>query len=492
MSRYFSKPRYWGAALALTLAVCAVPLVVSSQPPAGDAPVKIKVRLPADALLTVDGQLTRQTGPEREFISPPLPAGRKFSYLFEATWSEGGKKKTAREKLAVQAGGEYSIDFLKAAKDGKQDVDKQDADKKKRDKKDTKKDTPRDTKKDDLKDVTKDDFKDIKKDTFKDLKDIKKDDFKKDDVKKDFGKEARGPKTREFNFTYAASVKGLKPGARARVWLPVAPSNQYQTVKIVQQNVPGKASRDKEAKFGNEILYTEATANKDGTIPLSITYRVQRKEVLGNQDAPPVTAEQREESLKPDRLVPVGGKPAKVLLNGKSLPASGLQLGKSLYDIVNDHMVYSKKGNGWGEGDAEWACDSKYGNCTDFHSLFISLSRTRKMPAKFEMGFPIPEKQGKGEVGGYHCWAWFSPDGKRWLPVDISEANRAKETNPKMVAYYFGNLTEDRVTFTTGRDLTLQPPQAGSPVNYLIYPYVEVDGKPYSTVERKFSYEDVR
>jgi hypothetical protein len=38
---------------------------------------------------------------------------------------------------------------------------------------------------------------------------------------------------------------------------------------------------------------------------------------------------------------------------------------------------------------------------------------------------------------------------KGWVPVDISEANR----NPELKEYYFGNLTEDRVRFTTGRDI---------------------------------------
>jgi hypothetical protein len=47
-----------------------------------------------------------------------------------------------------------------------------------------------------------------------------------------------------------------------------------------------------------------------------------------------------------------------------------------------------------------------------------------------------------------------------------------------MSAYYFGNLTADRVVFSTGRDITLVPKQEGPPVNYLIYPYDEVDGKP--------------
>src|SRR5881227_3323734 len=102
---------------------------------------------------------------------------------------------------------------------------------------------------------------------------------------------------------------------------------------------------------------------------------------------------------------------------------------------------------GWCRGDAVWACDSRTGNCTDFHSLFIALARSQKIPAKFEIGFGLPEKHGAGEVAGYHCWAKFKPDGKGWVPVDISEANK----NPKLKEYYFGNLTPDRVTFTTGR-----------------------------------------
>jgi transglutaminase-like putative cysteine protease len=161
-----------------------------------------------------------------------------------------------------------------------------------------------------------------------------------------------------------------------------------------------------------------------------------------------------------------------------------------LYDVVNGHMEYRKDKPGWGQGDAVWACDSKFGNCTDFHSLFISLARAQKIPSKFEMGFSIPEKHGDGLVGGYHCWAWFLPDKKGWVPVDISEANR----HPKMQEYYFGNLTEDRVQFSTGRDIELVPPQAGPPLNFFVYPYVEVDGQPYPAekVARTFSYKDVK
>jgi hypothetical protein len=62
-----------------------------------------------------------------------------------------------------------------------------------------------------------------------------------------------------------------------------------------------------------------------------------------------------------------------------------------------------------------------------------------------------------------------------------------------MKEYYFGNLTPDRVAFSTGRDLTLVPKQDGPPLNYFIYPYVEVNGVPYpdEKVQRHFTYQDV-
>jgi transglutaminase-like putative cysteine protease len=159
-----------------------------------------------------------------------------------------------------------------------------------------------------------------------------------------------------------------------------------------------------------------------------------------------------------------------------------------IYDAIDDALTYGKDKPGWGEGDSVWACESKTGNCSDFHSLFLSLARSRGIPAKFEIGFGLPEKRGAGDVPGYHCWAKFRPDGKGWVPVDISEANK----HPDKRAYYFGNLTEDRIAFSTGRDLTLVPKQDGGPVNFFIYPYVEVDGKvwPQNKIQKTFSYQD--
>lgn len=298
---------------------------------------------------------------------------------------------------------------------------------------------------------------------------------------------------RTFEFTYAGKVVELPPGKAARIWLPVPSSSAAQKIEVLEVKLPGKETFSHDAEYGNEILYVEGTANSEGIIPFEVRYKVTRREVRtdarGNVTfAPAEKNEQLARFLQPDAKVPVGGKPLE-LLKDRRLPADSLQTAKVLYDVVNSHMKYSKEGKGWGQGDAVWACDSKFGNCSDFHSLFISMARGSKIPAKFEMGFPIPEKRGEGTVAGYHCWAWFMPAGKGWIPVDISEGNR----HPEKSEYYFGNLTADRVQFTTGRDITLEPRQAGPALNFFVYPYAEVDGQPYPAdkVQRAFSYRDL-
>jgi transglutaminase-like putative cysteine protease len=296
------------------------------------------------------------------------------------------------------------------------------------------------------------------------------------------------PKERTFLFTYAATVTGLAPGQIARVWAPVPPTNQDQRVERVQQELPGRPHVGRDPKYGNQIVFFESPAAVDGTVRLSLVYRVARREVTEEATHRPAALADAE-YLKPDALVPIGGKPLE-LLKGKALPQDQVKLARVLYDTVDHHMEYRKDGPGWGRGDASWACDSGFGNCTDFHSLFISLARTKHIPSQFEIGFPIPEPRGRGDVAGYHCWAKFKPQGHGWIPVDISEANKAPSTRD----YFFGHLCENRIAFSTGRDLELVPKQAGPPVNFLIYPYVEVDGKPYPAekVLKHFRYEDVQ
>ncbi len=302
-------------------------------------------------------------------------------------------------------------------------------------------------------------------------------------------KEARPAKTRSFLFTYAVTLTDLPADKTVQVWLPVPATSPYQEVEIVSQKLPGTAKTGSEPLYGNRILFFEARPDGQGKLPLEVVYKIKRTEVrFADLKETPEPAERLQRFLQPDALGPITGKPLD-LLKGRTLAVEPLVRARQLYDIVYGHMRYSKEGQGWGEGDVVWVCDSKYGNCSDFHALFISLARAEKIPARFEVGFGLPEKQGEGTIAGYHCWAWFRVPDQGWVPVDISEASKNKDLRE----YYFGNLTADRVAFSSGRDLLLTPRQSAEPVNFFVYPYVEVDGKaqPRERQQRTFRFKDL-
>ena len=294
------------------------------------------------------------------------------------------------------------------------------------------------------------------------------------------------PSRRSFRFHYSVTITELPPRSQARIWIPVAESNAHQQVKVIQTNFPAEPQVTVEKTYGNKVFYFEAAANEKGEIPLDVVYEVTRTEVTP-ETGHAFDKRNRELFLQANRLVPIGGKPFELFLGEKKPVGDPLSIARELYDKVDDHVKYDKPALGnWGRGDAVWVCDSKYGNCTDFHSLFISLCRSINIPAKFEIGFPIPKQKGNGEVGGYHCWAWFAKNG-HWLPVDISEADK----HPELKDYYFGHLSVDRVVFTTGRDLQLDPAPQTGPMNFFIYPHIEVDGTLHTNFSKRFRYEDI-
>ena len=103
---------------------------------------------------------------------------------------------------------------------------------------------------------------------------------------------------------------------------------------------------------------------------------------------------------------------------------------------------------------------------------------------------PVPKKaslDGKDTDASYHCWVEFYANGHRLGP-DGRGAGRPAAGPREQQDWYFGNLDARRVTWSTGRDLTLAPKQDAGPVNAMHKVYVEVDGKPHTAWDRKFTY----
>jgi transglutaminase-like putative cysteine protease len=312
-----------------------------------------------------------------------------------------------------------------------------------------------------------------------------------------FGVAQPAPPARErhFTFDYAFTVKNVQPGQRVRVWIPLAHSNDFQDVKVVSTSGDLPLKEVRQPEFGNLVLYADSSKAEKSEYTFNVKYDVVRREdvVLAYgkpiSAAPPAQVSRAELArfLEADRLVPVTGVPAQLAEQQTKGATNQLEKARDIYEYVFRTMKYDKTGTGWGHGDTLWACDSKHGNCTDFHSVFISMARAENIPSRFEIGFSVPEDKNSAEIPGYHCWAEFYLDSTGWVPIDISEAWKHQDKHE----YFFGAHDINRVQFTIGRDLKLAPKQDGQPLNFFIYPYVEVDGSEYPNVSIAFSFQDV-
>jgi transglutaminase-like putative cysteine protease len=299
-------------------------------------------------------------------------------------------------------------------------------------------------------------------------------------------------RARRFNSIYHADIPVSNPAAKKfEAWIPLPRDDAFQQIRDLKIETPVHFEIVDQGSNGNRIAHLEASAPLQTSVPVTMTFATTRREEAANmvaaaRDLPEPTDGHFAAYLEPNRLVPLTGRIAQVSANLAETDVTSLQQARVEYEYVTSVMKYDKSGTGWGRGDALYACDVRRGNCTDFHSLFIGLARARGIPARFTIGFPIGSAK-SGDVPGYHCWAEFYSGGV-WVPVDASEASK----HPDRHDYYFGHLDAARVAFTMGRDLELKPPQKGEPLNYLIYPYAEIDGAavPQKEIKTKFSYSD--
>ena len=276
-----------------------------------------------------------------------------------------------------------------------------------------------------------------------------------------------------FEFTYRAILPEIIE--TSRLWIPLPVSDEYQSVELKYFKSPVSYEILEDNEYGNKIYFMELNPENGGEI-IEICYLVNRREKGVYEDIikDPI------DYLRPNRLVPENeefSKIAKEVVAGK---LGQLAQARALYDHTIDRMKYIKYGDGWGKGDAVYACDVKTGNCTDFHSYFIALARSVDIPARFAIGASIPSMRDKGGIDGYHCWAEFYTDGK-WWPIDISEGDKCSALS----TYYFGHNPANRIEFSQGRDLVVEPGPISGPINFLAYPVFEIGNE---TVKAKVEF----
>ena len=67
--------------------------------------------MPRNARVWFDGVLTTSTGSVREYQSPPVTPGQRYTYQIQARWNDNGQERTQTQQVEVTAGAHVNLRF---------------------------------------------------------------------------------------------------------------------------------------------------------------------------------------------------------------------------------------------------------------------------------------------------------------------------------------------------------------------------------------------
>lgn len=266
---------------------------------------------------------------------------------------------------------------------------------------------------------------------------------------------------RTFELTYVAELDVPEGASKLQMWIPYPNSDDYQDVRLVSIDAPVPTKLYQEYTYRNSMLFLSTSAAELESIRVETRVRVTRREHVERdfieiEDPEGYLESSARRWLRPrdESMVERAEEltEAESTISGKA---------RSLYDAVVD----------------DWGTDES----------FLALCRAAGIPARAATGFRLPRARGEGDIAGPSRWVSFYVPGYGWVPVDTVAARESPERRD----YYFGAHDENRVEFTVGRDIRLNPQQAGKPLSPFIYPYAEIDGEPASDIRAQFHYKDL-
>src|SRR6266700_6110040 len=157
--------------------------------------------------------------------------------------------------------------------------------------------------------------------------------------------------TDQFEFVYRVKLPENK--GEARVGIPLAKTDDFQTVTEEKLNIPMKWEKVQDRDYSNDICVLYPLPADSGKT-IELRYHVVRKE----KAAYPATGADAARYLRPEKLVPVNETFKTLALKAVAGKSDDLERAKALYDHVIGRMRYDKSGTGWGRGDALYACDA--------------------------------------------------------------------------------------------------------------------------------------
>jgi transglutaminase-like putative cysteine protease len=300
-------------------------------------------------------------------------------------------------------------------------------------------------------------------------------------------------------------LSGHEPGGEARLWIPYPLSDADQLVTDI--SVTGdyaEAAVYSDRRYSTPMLYARWPEGAKSR-KLTFSFKVLRNEVV-RRDFPAREGSWNRADfavwLKPSSRGPIAG-PVGELARRITAGKKGVrERAKAIYDWVCENMYRDPDTRGCGAGEVCELLKNPGGKCTDIHSVFVALCRAAGVPAREIFGLRLGNEERVDVSKWQHCWAEFYLPGYGWVPVDPADVrkmmlkHKLKLEDPETERYrkyFWGAWDPRRVKLAVGRDLILNPPQSGPPLNTFGYPYAEIGGRPLdwldpATFKYRFTY----
>ena len=301
--------------------------------------------------------------------------------------------------------------------------------------------------------------------------------------------------------TLAVDLSTQDRSKETKLWIPYPVTDKNQTVSDIKVSGDFAASGVyTDASNGTAILYAEWPVHAKSR-KLSFSAAVDRKEVRQKNlpaTEPAWNRADYAEYLKPTSLGPIDGevkKLADLITKGHT---TVLAKARAIYDWCCSNMYRDPATVGCGKGDVCSLLNKPGGKCTDISSVYIALCRAAGVPAREVFSVRLGKKVEEDVTTYQHCWAEFFLPGYGWVTADPADVRKAMlveklELNnlkaKEYREYFWGGIDAYRLVIAVGRDIVLNPPQAGAPLNTFGYPYAEVGGTPLDFYQPKgFAY----
>jgi transglutaminase-like putative cysteine protease len=303
------------------------------------------------------------------------------------------------------------------------------------------------------------------------------------------GSLACGAEQRSGVVTLAVDLSHQPSEKKTRLWVPYPISDARQVISNI--SVEGDFATSgvyTDSENATLILYAEWPEGvKSRTLVFSFSVDRQGVRQTGLPSVEPAwNPSDYAAYLKPTILGPVDGEVKKLadsIVVGKK---TVLEKARALYDWTVDTMYRDPETIGCGKGDVCLLLEKPGGKCTDISSVFIALCRAAGIPARELFSVRLGKKAEEDITTWQHCWAEFFLPGYGWVTVDPADVRKAmlvenleldSEKTKSYREFFWGGADPYRVVIAQGRDVVLNPPQAGPPLNTFGYPYAEVGDK---------------